>query len=221
MFERILNEWKEEMSIVAQTKWFERMARGDIKLCHYKGYLRETYHHAGLNPQIQAFATMYFQNNPRSMINLFYGHARQEICHDLLALSDLEKLGENTEPVKNSKPLPSTLAFNAFAIYLIQFVNPVSYLGYLFHLEYLPTQNGKQYIEMLLAAGVPANALTFLEEHSTVDIAHNEMMKKYITNLIKNEKDLNDVIYAVRASCILHGKMISDALEFGEKNYSA
>src|SRR5207302_1057002 len=110
----------------------------------------------------------------------FYKHAVSEIAHDLLALNDLGALGVDMEKMKQTRPLPATAAFNAFPLMQIQFTNPIAYLGYLFHLEFLPTQQGRSHIERLMSLGVPENALTFLEEHATVDIGHNKMMERYI-----------------------------------------
>jgi len=219
-FEELFDSWKTNMSTLNENPWVQRLATGEIDVCHYKGYLRETYHHAGLNPQIQAYATMFFREKPRDVIAAFYKHAISEIGHDLLALNDLVALGENSDEVVNSKPLPSTLAFNTFALGLIQFYNPITYLGYLFHLEFLPTQNGSVYMEKLSEIGIPNTALTFLEEHATVDAIHNKFMENYVKKLIKSKKDLDDVIWANTASINLHSHMITDAFENGEKIYS-
>jgi hypothetical protein len=216
MLERILNVWREEMSLINKKPWMTRLQSGDFQIRHYKGFLLETYHHAGLNPQIQAFATMFFKDNPREMIGMFYKHATSEIAHDLLALNDLGALGENMEKLKQTRPLPSTAAFNAFALMQIQLVNPISYLGYLFHLEFLPTQQGRGHIERLMSLGVPETALTFLEEHATVDIGHNKMMERYIKYFVTDEKTFSDVAYALKCSCHLHYNMLAGAFENGD-----
>jgi len=218
-FEIILKEWQVAAAQLAENPWVKRLEKGDLKLCHYKGYLQETYHHAGVNPQIQAYTTMFFKNNPRNTIRKFYKHAISEIGHDLLALNDLVALGENKEMILATEPLPITLAYNSFVLNLVQFHNPVSYLGYLFHLEFLPTQNGPKYIHQLEKLGVPKEALTFLEEHATVDVAHNKLMEEYVEELISTERDLQDVIWAAKSSVPIHSHMISDAFENGERIY--
>lgn len=220
MFQRVLSVWREEIQNINKKPWMTRLQSGDFQIRNYKGFLLETYHHAGLNPQIQAFATMYFKDNPREMIGLFYKHAGSEIGHDLLALNDLGALGENIEKLRHSKPLPSTAAFNAFALMQIQLVNPVAYLGYLFHLEFLPTQQGRVHIERLKHLGVPKNALTFLEEHATIDAGHNKMMERYIDTLVKDEATFDQVAYALNCSCHLHYNMLAAAFENGELIFS-
>ncbi len=219
MFKKIFDAWQSEMSIFGQSAWFKKLANGELELKHYKGFLRETYHHAGLNPQIQAYATMFLKNNPRDMISLFYKHATSEIGHDLLALNDMSELGMDSAEIQRSKPLPSTVALNAYVLYQIQFVSPIAYLGYLFHLEFLPTQSGDNYINMLKKIGVKDSALSFLKEHSVVDIGHNKLMEKYISNLVVSDKDAADVINCAQNSCHLHLKMITDAFQYGQDHY--
>ncbi|MCB0379128.1 MAG: iron-containing redox enzyme family protein [Bdellovibrionales bacterium] len=221
MFNKIFQEWQNEIDMVMnQDPWIKKLRGGELDLCHYKGFLLETYHHAGLNPQIQGYCTLYLKGNPRKIIDLFFRHASSEIGHDLLALNDLKVLGEDVEKLAGRRPLPSTIAFNAFVLHCIKHVNPLSYLGYLFHLEFLPTQNGPDYIKILKSMGVPENALTFLEEHATVDIGHNKMMEKYLKDLIQSEKDLDDIIFAAKSSCRLHTYMIADSMKNGEDLFS-
>jgi len=217
MFEKIFNAWKEKAAVMGESPWFVRLAQGQLDLHHYKGYLLETYHHAGLNPQIQAYTTMFFKNNPREIIGKFFLHAKSEISHDLLAANDLVHLGVDREYILSTKPLATTAALNAFALYLVQFISPVSYLGYLFHLEFLPTQNGPDYINKLKEMGIPDTALTFIEEHSTVDVGHNRLMKDYVEHLVKTNKDLDEVVYAAHATCDLHLNMMEAAFKNGEK----
>jgi pyrroloquinoline quinone (PQQ) biosynthesis protein C len=216
MFDRLRKAWQEEMTKVNQKSWMQRLQTGKFEVCHYKGFLLETYHHAGLNPQIQAFATMFFKKNPRDMIELFYKHATSEIGHDLLALGDLEAMGEERESLIATRPLPSTVALNAFVLMQIQFVSPLSYLGYLFHLEFLPTGQGEKHMAELARIGVPENAMGFLKEHATIDIGHNRLMQKYVTQMVTSTSDLEEVIYSARCTCQLHYNMLEGAFENGE-----
>jgi hypothetical protein len=217
MFDKIFQAWAQAAKEFDSSPWFLRFATGGLRLEHYKGFLLETYHHAGLNPQIQAYCTMFFSNNPRDMVTLFLRHATSEIGHDLLAAKDLTNLGIPEKNIYGSKPLPTTLALNALVTHMIQFKDPICYLGYLFHLEFLPTQNSHPYIEQLRSLGVKDDSLSFLLEHASVDIGHNEMMKKYINYFVKDEKTLDNVIYATQATCKMHRLMLEAAFENGER----
>lgn len=204
------------MALASQMPWMKDLSSGNVGLEHYKGFLIETYHNAGLNPQLQAFASIYIPGRPRALIKKFYQHAISEIGHDVLALNDLDALGVDKEFVICTKPLPITSAFYANATWGIQKFGVIYYLGYLFHLEFTPTQNGRKYIEILSKKGIPENALTFLEEHTTVDIAHNKLMEMYIRDLIKTSDDFEIMKESLRCCVNLHTKIIGDSFANGE-----
>ena len=219
MYSRLLSLWKSYYEeAFAQSTWVQRLAERDLSLSHYKGLLLETYHHAGLNPQIQAFSTFYMDRHLHKLQKMFFQHATSEIGHDELALNDLIALGEDEKTMRSYVPLPETIAFNAYVIYKIQFENPISYLGYLFHLEYLPMKHGASYIESLKLIGVPDEALSFIKDHSTVDMGHTRLMEhNYVQTLVKDEATFEVVSRTMYDSCRLHLNMIEAAFKNGEK----
>jgi pyrroloquinoline quinone (PQQ) biosynthesis protein C len=218
-FDRLTQVWQSQMLIESARPWMQKLNRGEMELCHYKGFLLETYHNTGYNPQLQAYATMFFKDNPRDVVKKFFLHASSEIAHDLLAMDDLMALGVPEKWIRQSRPLPTTSSFMAFTLANIQFKNPLCYLSYLFHLEMSPTTNGQKIIDLLKQLGVPENAVTFLDEHSKVDVGHMKMMATYIETLIKSEEDFNLVAETLKDCIILHTRMIESAFENGEKNF--
>lgn len=193
-----------------------RLQTGDLRIDHYRNYLVETYYHAGQNPQIQALATFRFPQTIRKTTKMFYQHAIAEIGHDVLALNDLQALGLDTEAVVSGSPLPATQGLIAYGYYSCMVKSHLDYLGYLFHLEFMPTQNGADYMEFLKSVGVPDNALTFIQEHAEVDVQHNKMMKKYVEVLVNTDSDLEKVIASAKVTCVLHHRMIFDAFAAAE-----
>ncbi|MBY0315033.1 MAG: iron-containing redox enzyme family protein [Bdellovibrionales bacterium] len=219
-FDQAGNIWKDVTLSLSTRPWSKRLSSGDLGLPHYKGFLIETYHNAGLNPQLQGYCSLYVKGRPRETIKKFFQHAMSEIGHDSLALSDLQTLGVDQNNIINSRPLPETSAFFANAVYNIQRFGAASYLAYLFHLEFTPMQNGPAIMSMLKTKGVPSAALTFLEEHSTVDAGHLKLMKTYMDTIIDTDAELKifkDCLYDVM---ILHNRLLEAAFENGEKNFS-
>lgn len=205
------------MASTFENPWISRLHAGDLDLPHYQGFLLETYHNTAYNPQLQAYASMYIPNNPRAIVKRFYQHAISEIGHDLLAMSDLMNLGVSKDLILKSKPLPMTTAFFANTVWGIQRKGPAYYLGYLFHLEFSPTESGKTHIATLLKKGIPQNAVTFLEEHSTVDIGHNKFMEQYIQELITTDEQEEILREALVSAVDLHTKVLGAAFENGER----
>ena len=189
------------------------LAEARVTLNQYKSVLREIYHYAKEDPQIQALATVYFRGEDRDTVKMFLKHAISEIGHDRMALADLSALGEDVSQIPLTNPLPATIALTAFPFYQIQYANPVGYLGYLYFLEHMPTAAGAAYANALVAAGVPTTAMTFLHEHMTVDVAHNKLMEEYVSRLVRTEADLAAVKYALTVTAELYAAMLASAIE--------
>lgn len=188
-----------------------RLLAGEISVAHYGSLLRQIFHHARENPQIQALASVHFRGAQRGHVRTFFKHATSEIGHDQLALDDLARLGVDVSEVPFERPLPETTALVALAFYQIQHRNPVGYLGYLYFLEFLPTGSGAAYRDALLQIGVPADAMTFLHDHMTVDVGHNRLMETYLDGLIRTEEDLQAVTWMIAATGVMYARMVEAA----------
>ncbi|MEO0974205.1 MAG: iron-containing redox enzyme family protein [Pseudomonadota bacterium] len=195
----------------------QRLASGNAGVEHYKAYLRQVFHHTRENPQLQALATVYFKGNQRSVVRRFFTHATSEIGHDRLALEDLEVLGDDVATLPIENPLPATSALLAYGFYQVYVKNPIGYLGYLYFLEFTPTQSGPAYMDRLRDLGVPEEGLTFLRDHTTIDQAHNRLMHSYLEDLISSEEDVAVVAYAMRTTAQLYARMIEDAFSQVER----
>lgn len=190
-----------------------RVISGDLTLPEYKSFLRELYFYTREDPQLQAFATAYFKGEDRALVRTFLKHAISEVGHDQLALNDLAELGGNVANVSREFPLPTTVALTSFPYWATQFLNPISYLGYLYFLEALPTSSGKALMQSLRSAGIPDTAMTFIQDHTTIDMAHIKLMEIYVDKLIRTERDLADVSYALVTTAKLYQNMIEGAIQ--------
>lgn len=184
------------------------LGSGRLAVAHYKSLLIEIFHYAREDPQLQALATVYFRGIDRDCVKMFLKHAISEIGHEAMALQDLKTLGADVSLIKTSNPLPATAALTAYPFYQVQYRSAVGYLGYLYFLEHMPTNQGSRYTDALQSAGVPRDALTFLGEHMSVDIAHNKLMEIYVEKLVRTPVDVAEVIYAMRVTAHLYAEMI-------------
>lgn len=205
--------WQAVAAAFMNSRPVQRIIAGDITIEHYQSILRQIFHHTRENPQIQALATVYFRGEQRRAIRKFYQHAISEIGHDQLALNDLKALGVDVSAIPYERPLPATTAMLGYAFYQIQNLNPVGYLGYLYFLEFLPTQQGGEIMAILERLGVPRAAMSFLEDHTRIDVGHNKMMESYLEMLVRTEADFDSVVYALRTTGRLYAAMVQDALE--------
>ncbi len=143
----------------------------------------------------------------------FFTHAASEIGHDQLALNDFVALGGDATDVPYENPLPATTSLLGFGFYQIYVLNPLGYLGYLFFLEFNGTQSGNGLMDALRRVGVPDNAMTFLRDHAEIDVGHNRLMEKYVDQMVKSDKDLDRITYAMRTTGYLYAQMVSAAID--------
>lgn len=190
---------------------------GEITVSHYRSILRQIFHHTRENPQLQALATVYFRGAQRDMVRPFFAHAASEVGHDQLALNDFATLGGDPSNVPYENPLPATSALLAYGFYQIYNLKPLGYLGYLFFLEFTPTSSGETIMEHLRAIGVPDNAMTFLRDHTEIDVGHNKMMEQYVAKMVHTEADLDCIGYAMKTTGHLYEQMLSQAIACAEK----
>ena len=213
----MMDELKERFQPILQTflasKPIVSLLDGEMTVEQYRGILRQVFHHTRENPQLQAMATVYFRGSQRDMVRLFFKHATSEIGHDQLALNDFVTLGGDAELVPYENPLLATSALLAYGFYQIYNLNPLGYLGYLFFLEFMPTQTGAGMMERLKNIGVDDNAMTFLRDHTEIDVAHNKMMEKYVATLVRTREDADAIVYAMKTTGYLYAEMMAQAME--------
>jgi pyrroloquinoline quinone (PQQ) biosynthesis protein C len=113
-------------------------------------------------------------------------------------------------------PLPATSALLAFGFYQIYNHNPVGYLGYLYFLEFTPTSSGSAFMDALERVGVPRAAMSFLRDHTTVDVGHNLMMEQYVETLVRGRRELDAVVYAMQTTGYLYAQMLNAAIADAE-----
>lgn len=212
-FETIKREWRKAFDQMNQTEGFTRLRERKITKDHYVAILKQLYLQVRENGSLQAMCTNRFKGSQRKLTKMFMKHALSEVGHDELILNDLAHLGVDITGIEAERPLPSISSLVTFPYYLINHENPIAYLGFVFHLEFMPTSKGWNYIEALKAAGIPDEATSFIAEHATVDEAHNKLMERYIDELVKTDEDLNDVIYAARMAAHYYGSAVTEVIQ--------
>lgn len=210
---RLRSVFEQALSAFLASPVMREIAAGKVGPDGYASILREVYFYTREDPQLQAFATAWFKGSDRTLVRLFLKHALSEVGHENLALADLQHFGVDVTQIPEEYPLPTTISLTSFPYWSVQFLNPVSYLGYLYFLEGLPTSAGADLMSALRAAGIPAEAMTFLQDHATIDQAHIKLMDKYVELLVRTEQDFADVAYAIHTTGKLYELMLNGAIE--------
>ena len=214
MFEQLKRVFDEDvLTSFNQSPAMIHVAKGNVTPLEYGSFLKQIYYVVRENPQLQALSTSYLRGEQREVIRRFYQHATSEIDHDQLCLNDIETLGQDAALIPFQNPLPESIAMTSFAHYQICFQNPVSYLGYLFFLEFLPTQAGGALTAALSGAGIPASAMTFIRDHIEIDQAHNRMMVQYADLLLKDRADFDAAVYVMKTIGHFYAEMLGAAIK--------
>ena len=216
-YQALVDHWQVASRGLLSSRPFQRLAAGTLTRREYAACLRQIFHHARENPQLQALATARFRGEQRELVKAFLRHAGSEIGHDQLALDDIQALGEDVTGIRDERPLPATFALLASAFHMLEHHTPVAYLGYLFQLEYTPIQVGPAFLEGLTRCGIPREAMTFLAEHATADVAHCKLMEQYCEKLIGTEEDLSAALYMQDLTAELYRRMLEEACASAER----
>ncbi|MDB5106313.1 MAG: long-chain acyl-CoA synthetase [Fibrobacteres bacterium] len=213
MIDRIRNEWGKSLNDLLRGEFFRRLSEGKLTLEHYKILLREIYYNTRENPQSFALMAGHLKGNKRDLSPKIFRHCLAEYGHHNMALDDLRALGDDVSGIPNARPLPTTEAMIAFAVYQVQHSNPIGYLGYLYHLEMLPAGKGEGIVKGLSAIGVPHSAMTFIEEHAKIDVTHTKWLEGYLLETLESEEDIQAVIHCAKGTARLHGLMLQGILD--------
>ncbi len=214
IIESMKKQWKINFENMAKKSvGFHKLGSGTLSLKEYQQILRQIYHNTRYVPQIMAMTPFYLKGSQLDIFKSLLRHSIAEHGHEQLAKNDIEALGFDVTNIATENPSPATLALTGALIRYIQHVSPIGLLGYMFHLEYTPVMMGNMYMEKLKSIGVPQEAMTFIEEHAAVDVGHVKLMDEYIECLVKTPEDMEHVLYMMRVTSELYGRMIDSAIE--------
>ena len=209
----VAEEWKRCMQDLTECEFLVSLESGEFTLDHYKCFLRETYYNTSQNPRNMALFQAHLRWVSPPMESRLLKHAAMEVGHNELALEDLAALGEDVKPLRKGRPLATTAAMAAFAVFQIQYENQFAFLGYVYHLEALAVTLGERAMESLTRLGIPQNALSFLKEHSEADPVHMKWNRDYLEEFIRTDQDLDAMLYGLRGTCVLHGVMFQGIMD--------
>jgi pyrroloquinoline quinone (PQQ) biosynthesis protein C len=209
----LVSAWNKNLDVLSRSTAFQLLSSGTITRRQYASILRQVFHNVRENPQLMTLATSRFHGHQREVIKPLMRHALAESGHELLCLNDIEALGEDVSSIPFERPLPATFALRASIVHMIEHHEPIACLGYMFQLEYTPTQLGQKYMAALGNSGIPRDAMTFLAEHAEVDVAHCKLMEMYCEKLVRTLEQLDDVLYMQRVTAELYAKMLDQAIE--------
>jgi pyrroloquinoline quinone (PQQ) biosynthesis protein C len=209
----VQDEWELCFQELSRGEFLRAVTEGRFTRELYVGFLRETYYNVAFNPRLASLFHAHFDSGRPDLEARFLKHNAAEVGHDRLALADLQALGEDIGAIRAGRPLPVTEAIAAFSAFQIQFRHPLAFLGHLYHLESLACRMAEGSRETLGNLGIPAEAASFMREHADADIGHMQLNRTYIEGFVRDDADLEAVLYGVRGVSRLHGLMFQGVVD--------
>lgn len=211
-YDRLHAELQSLLTRFADARPMARLQAGEVGVPHYASHLRENYFQLRERPVVLALAATRLTASAPAL-KLLHRRAIEEIHHDKLALKDLRTLGVDTAGIETAMPLPETTALLAFGHYQVERLNPVSIVGWMVYLDFVPMYASSEIAGLLEAIGVPGDAMSALEDHETVGPAHEQAMRVYVDELIRTPQDLDAALYAMDATAALFSRMVEAAFD--------
>lgn len=181
--------------------------RGEIVTAQYVAFLGQAYHHVRHTVPLLMACGSRLDARHGWLRTAIAEYIDEEIGHEEWILSDIAACGADPEPVRRSRPLPATEMMVAYAYHQIDRGNPVGFFGMVHVLEGTSTAlatNAAATIQ--LALGLPANALSYLNSHGSLDIEHVRFFEG-LMNRLDDEGDRAAVIDCARMIYRLYGDM--------------
>ena len=187
---------------------------GTLKTAHYARLLVEIYHYVKHSTRLLALAASRLGPDQRRLFQRFLEHAKEESGHEQWALGDLRALGANQDDVIASAPLPSTVALYAYQYYVIEHVNPIGLLGYIYALETLGSGSGAAMGNRVKTVlGVGDEAVTFLLGHGDSNVVHVEKLRALIDKHARAAVEQTVIRDSAVATYAYYRQMLDDVWE--------
>ena len=152
----------------------------------YADWLAQTYYYVRHTTRLLAAsaARFPFGDVGNALHHRFAAHMNEEKKHELLAIHDLQQIGESIGKLPERSP---TRAFYEAQYFKIEHIFPTALFGYILPLESLGPACGARIIERVTQAH-GSKCISFLRLHSSEDVAHLEKALAMIAGVSREEQ---------------------------------
>ena len=186
--EQMTNCWEKILSSDLAGEIQQVLSSGDKKL--YELWLSQVAHLTQHTSAHQALVATRINEVSHVYMKFCYEHALEEVGHEMMALSDLKKIGcKATHVVELPPPLAATEKLNAYLYYIATKANPLTRLGFSYWAEkcYPFIQNLANCSKEAL--GLDDHQMTFFVSHATIDERHADDVERIIQVVCQKPED--------------------------------
>ena len=108
-------------------------------------------------------------------------HVSEEKGHELWMLSDLARLGFDSDKIQRSLPMAETITLVSCQEYILKHLNPISFFGYIYALE-SSTSSRDDIRKRAAEMGIPIEAMSTFLEHAELDTNDHILALREVLN---------------------------------------
>lgn len=186
------------LSPLSAYSW-DRLLEAKDARARFCRYLVEMYHYVKFSCPLMELVASRLDTGYGPVIDYLKRHIEEERGHEEWVLNDLEALGYERERVRRSLPARETIALIGTQLYMLQVLNPIGYLGYIYALESNPpTIESVNALSQRL--GIPLTALFTLTEHAKSDPQHLADLNRILDSEVITREAQGLIAYNVKAT---------------------
>lgn len=197
-FSTRLQAIQRSLSPLSAYSW-DRLLKARDARARFCRYLVERYHYVKFGCPFMELVASRLDAGYEPVTDYLKRHIEEERGHEERVLNDLEALGYERERVRRSLPARETIALIGSQLYMIQVLNPIGYLGYIYALESNPpTLEAINALSQRL--GIPLTALLTLTEHAKADPKHLTELSRVLDSEVITREAQGVIAYNVKAT---------------------
>lgn len=192
---------------------FYVLANGLMTKQHYIAYLKETYHLVRHTSKALAMVGAHLPDERRALRGWFFHQSVDEHNHDLFCVEDLKAIDEDPDIILDGQMMAGAWGMVTQNYYMACYGNPAAILGVATATEGLGADLASKFADLIEQKyDYPREATSFLRSHGISDQGHIEEAMNALNNLVEDERELEEIIFARRMTLKFYGQMFEDVL---------
>jgi len=150
----------------------------------YRLAMAQIFHYTRHNSINQAVSALRAEPGELALLRFVYGHAKEEVGHERLILSDLRSIGLLAGDEITDMPLPATDALINYLYGVALREGPVPRLGYSYWAESVYRQIGPLLLAARDSLALTYPNMSFFAAHAEIDARHAEQVRSAICRAV-------------------------------------
>ena len=150
----------------------------------YRLAMAQIFHYTRHNSINQAVSALRAEPGELSLLRFVFGHAKEEVGHERLILSDLRSIGLLAGDEITDAPLPATDALINYLYGVALREGPVPRLGYSYWAESVYRQIGPLLLAARDSLALTSQNMSFFAAHAEIDAKHAEQVRSAICRAV-------------------------------------